>query len=111
MHESNSNFAEAKRVQREINKHIFKDLPSFELLRTPSQDVPPTSLNLVVTLPLSPFSDNSSIGKGGKAVDGDNWAPLRWPLPPPNLNYNLLDFDLTILELATVSFHVSLLLS
>ena len=101
MHESNSNFAEAKRVQREINKHVFRDLPSFELLRTPSQDAPPTSLNLHVTLPLGPFSDFVFIGTD---------AVGRWKLPPPNLDYHLLDFDLTILEMAPVSFHISLLL-
>ena len=71
------------------------------------QASPPTTLNLLSTLPLEDYSDNDSLGKsgGGKGLDGKN-EPLYRTAPPPNLDYNLLDFEITLLEMAAVSFLV-----
>ena len=75
---------------------------------TVPQASPPTTLNLLPTLPLEPYADNDALGKsgGGKGLKGKNEALYR-TAPPPNLDYKLLDFEITLLEMAAVSFLAS----
>ncbi|KAI4649897.1 uncharacterized protein J4E79_009743 [Alternaria viburni] len=67
------------------------------------QASPPTTLNLLPALPLEPYADNDSLGKsgGGKGLKGKNEALYR-TAPPPNLDYKLLDFEITLLEMAAL---------
>jgi hypothetical protein len=72
-----------------------------------AQVSPPTTLNLSVShLPIN-FPDNLSLGSAGKALNGNNRVMYR-TAPPPNLNYNVITFEMTILEMATVSFYIPL---
>ncbi|KAI4687325.1 hypothetical protein J4E81_008175 [Alternaria sp. BMP 2799] len=64
---------------------------------------PPTTLNLQSMSP-KPIFDNVSLGGGTGALNGSNQT-LYLKAPPPSLNYNLLSFELTIMEMAAVSFH------
>ncbi|KAI4630879.1 hypothetical protein J4E83_002403 [Alternaria metachromatica] len=77
-------------------------VPPAPVLAVP-QASPPTTLNLLPTLPLDAYSDNDSLGKsgGGKGLDGKNEALYR-TAPPPNLDYTLLDFEITLLEMAAL---------
>lgn len=64
---------------------------------------PSTTLNLH-PLPPVRISENVSLGGGTGALGGPN-KTLYLKAPPPNLDYNLLSFDITIMEMATVSSH------
>jgi len=70
---------------------------------TISQVSPPTTLNLHPMSP-KPIFDNVTLGGGTGALNGSNQT-LYLKAPPPNLDYNLLSFEITVMEMATVSFH------
>ncbi|KAH6868700.1 hypothetical protein BKA58DRAFT_199303 [Alternaria rosae] len=71
---------------------------SVPVLAAP-QASPPTTLNF---LPLPPvdISDNVSLGGGTGALNGPN-KTLYLKAPPPSLDYNLLSFEITVMEMAT----------